>query len=88
MLADAVVKRDLVNILHVLAFSRINVNQLYEINGKKQSILHHACATSSREVVEFLIRNGGDLEKLNEDKYTPGEVALNTNNVRSIGKLF
>ncbi len=60
-----------------------DVNTLFVINGKKQTLLHYACAVSTKEVVEFLLRNGCDTEKRDEFDKTPMDSGKEAGNVNS-----
>jgi len=70
-------------VLNALAYAKPDLNQLYEIEGKKQTVLHYACSFATKEIVEFLIRNGCDVEKFDQDKVKPLDRAMLANNVTS-----
>jgi len=69
-------------LLHILVYTKKNLNEKYIIEGRKQTVLHYACAKSSVELVELLVRNGCDVQAEDEDSCKPIERALLSNNVR------
>ena len=75
-------ENNLIGLLNNLAFFKPELNKPYDYKSKKEICLHFACANSTKEIVDFLISNGGDLEQLDQDKLKPLERAKRSNNVK------
>ena len=73
--------KNIKEVLNVIAYTSRDLNKLYQIEGKEQTVLHYASSHSSKEIVELLLRNGCNIEIHDEDECKPLERALIANNV-------
>ena len=81
-MCKALKEKDIIQVLNVLACIKEDLNGIYLIDGKKQGILHYACANSSKDAVELLIRNGCTLDLDDQDHCKPLDHSMFGNNVR------
>jgi len=87
VLCKALEEKDFLKVLHVLVYTKKNLNEEYIIEGRKQTVLHYACAKSCVELVELLIRNGCNVQAEDQDKCKPIDRALLANNVEIVEHL-
>jgi len=82
MMCDAIKGKDLLKVLNILAITKLNMNALYKIENKKMGVLHYACANSTKDIVELLLKNGCNLELNDQDGCKPLDYSMLGNNVR------
>ena len=75
---------DFLKTLDVLAFSRINVNQIYHLGGRKTTIFHWAVMYADESILELMCQNGAKLDTLDEDSRKPIDTAVIMKRVRYI----
>jgi len=82
LLCKAIENEDILKVLHILINIRKNLNELSMIEGRKQTVLHHACAKSNPEIVELLLRNGCNVNQEDQDHCKPIDCAMCAHKVR------
>jgi len=80
-MCQALKDKNIYRVLNILAHAKANFNELHNIDGKKQGILHYACAYSSKEIVELLIQNKCSLTLLDQDHCKPLDYSMFGHNV-------
>lgn len=80
-MCEALKNKDIIKVLNVLAYTKEDLNGIYNIDGKKQGILHYACANSNKDIIELLIRNGCSLDLDDQDSCKPLDHSMIGNNV-------
>lgn len=65
-----------------MALSRINVNQIYYLGGKKTTFFHWAALWADECILELMCQNGAKLDILDEDSKRPYDVAVLAKRVR------
>ena len=80
-MCKALKDKDIYRVLNIIAWAKAEFNQLHLIDGKKQGILHYACAYSSKEIVELLVQNKCSLSLLDQDHCKPLDYSMFGHNV-------
>jgi len=84
VMCEALKAKDLLKVLNILAFSNQDFNTLFNIDGKKQGIIHYACANSSKEIIELLLQNKCSLSLTDQDHCKPLDHSMFGHNVMRI----
>jgi len=71
----------LIQVLTALASTKIDLNKTYSIEKRKQGVLHYACAHSTKDIIELLLLNGGNLNLDDQDCCKPLDYSMSGNNV-------
>ena len=79
---QALKNRNILDVFNVLAYTTRDLNKIYQIDGKEQTILHYASTYSSKEIVELLLRNGCSIDTKDEEGFKPLDRAMIANNVK------
>ena len=80
-MCQALKDKNIYKVLNILAHAKANFNELQNIEGKKQGILHYACAYSSKDIVELLVQNKCSLSLLDQDHCKPLDYSMFGHNV-------
>jgi len=88
LICEALKNKDLIEVISMLALTKVDLNKIHVINKRKQGLLHFACANSSKDIIELLLLNGCNLNLSDQDGCKPLDHSMSGNNIEVMEYLL
>jgi len=88
LVCEALKNKDLIQVITMLALTKVDLNKIHGINKRKQGLLHFACANSTKDIIELLLLNGCSLNLSDQDGCKPLDHSMSGNNIEVMEYLL